>query len=209
MLLDLTVKEFIEELGSNSPAPGGGSVAALSGSLSAGLVSMVAQLTINMAGAPEQERERMRQALEQASGLMQSLGKHVDEDTAAFNRVMEAYRMPKGTPDEREQRSRSIQQALQGAAEHPLQVAEECLRLLDCCREAVRYGNPNALSDAGVAALMAHSGVMGALLNVAINLGNIKDPVFRKRLQADQNRIMGAADGLRKEIMEALDARLS
>jgi formiminotetrahydrofolate cyclodeaminase len=205
MLMDMTVKEFIEELASNSPAPGGGSVAALSGSLAAALVSMVAQLTINMAGAPEQERERMRQALGQASGLMQSLGEHVDEDTAAFNRVMEAYRMPKDAP-EWEQRSRLIQQALQGAAEHPLQVAEECLRLLYCCREAVRYGNPNVLSDAGVAALMAHSGVMGALFNVAINLGSIKDPAFRERLQADKDRIMGAADGLRKEIMEALEA---
>ena len=148
----------------------------------------------------------MRQALGQASGLMQSLGEHVDEDTAAFNRVMEAYRMPKDAPDGWEQRSRSIQQALQGAAEHPLQVAEECLRLLYCCREAVRYGNPNALSDAGVAALMAHSGVMGALFNVVINLGSIKDPAFRERLQADKDRIMGAADGLRKEIMEALEA---
>ncbi|MGD0621757.1 MAG: cyclodeaminase/cyclohydrolase family protein [Thermacetogeniaceae bacterium] len=206
MLMDMTVKEFIEELASNSPAPGGGSVAALSGSLAAALVSMVAQLTINMAGVPEQERERMRQALGQASGLMQSLGEHVDEDTAAFNRVMEAYRMPKDAPDGWEQRSRSIQQALQGAAEHPLQVAEECLRLLYCCREAVRYGNPNALSDAGVAALMAHSGVMGALFNVVINLGSIKDPAFRERLQADKDRIMGAADGLRKEIMEALEA---
>jgi formiminotetrahydrofolate cyclodeaminase len=114
--------------------------------------------------------------------------------------------MPKDAQDGWEQRSRSIQQALQGAAEHPLQVAEECLRLLYCCREAVRYGNPNALSDAGVAALMAHSGVMGALFNVVINLGSIKDPAFRERLQADKDRIMGAADGLRKEIMEALEA---
>jgi len=209
VLMDLSVKEFIEELGSNSPAPGGGSVAALAGSLAAALVAMVAQLTIKMAGVPEQERERMREALGQASGLAQSLGKQVDEDTAAFNRVMEAYRMPKETPDERERRSRSIQQALQGAAEHPLQVAEECLRLLYCCREAVQYGNPNALSDAGVAALMAHSGVMGALFNVAINLGGIKDQAFKGRLQADKDRIMGAADGLREEIMEALDARLS
>ncbi len=209
MLMDMTVKEFVEELASNSPAPGGGSVAALSGSLAAALVSMVAQLSINMAGASEQERERMRQTLDQVSGLMQSLGKHVDEDTAAFNRVMDAYRMPKGAPDEREQRSRSIQQALQGAAEHPLQVAEECLHLLCCCRDAVQYGNQNALSDAGVAALMAHSGVMGALFNVAINLGSIKDPEFKERLQADKDRIMGVADGLRKEIMDALDARLS
>jgi formiminotetrahydrofolate cyclodeaminase len=73
----------------------------------------------------------------------------------------------------------------------------------------VQHGNPNALSDAGVSALMAHSGLMGALFNVAINLGGIKDPVFRERLQADKDRIMAAADGLRKEIMDALDARLS
>jgi formiminotetrahydrofolate cyclodeaminase len=206
--MDMGVQEFIEELASNSPAPGGGSVAALAGSLSAALTSMVAQLTANQSGASEQERERMRQVLDQAPSLMHSLGKHVDEDTAAFNRVMDAYRMPKGTGDEREQRSRSIQQALQAAAEHPLRVAGECLQLLDCCRAAVQYGNPNALSDAGVAVLMAHSGVVGALLNVTINLGGIKDPECRERMQAEKDRIAKAADELRREIMETLSARL-
>lgn len=209
MLVDMTVNDFLKELASNSPAPGGGSVAALSGSLAAALVCMVAQLTINMAGAPEHRQKQMQQVLEQASGLQQSLSGHVDEDTAAFNQVMAAYHLPKGTPEEREQRSEAIQLALRGAAEHPLQVARECLRILHCCREAVQYGNPNALSDAGVGALMAHSGVMGALFNVAINLASIKDPEFRERLQADKDRMMREADGLRQEVMSALAARLS
>jgi formiminotetrahydrofolate cyclodeaminase len=150
----------------------------------------------------------MQQALGQASGLIHSLSEHVDGDTAAFNLVIAAYRLPKDNPLEREQRSLAIQQALQAATELPLRVAEECLDVLGCCREAVRHGNPDALSDAGVAAVMAHGGVFGALLNVAINLGSIKDPAFRERLQADRDRIMGEADQIRQEIMEAMNARL-
>ena len=109
MLMEMTVREFIAELASNSPAPGGGSVAALSGSLAAALVCMVAQLTVNNAGMEEQRQMQMQQVLEQVSVLKQSLQEHVDEDTAAFTRVMEAYRLPKGTADEREQRSGAIQ----------------------------------------------------------------------------------------------------
>ena len=208
MLMELSVKDFIMELASNSPAPGGGSVAALSGSLSAALVSMVAQLAVNRTGVDDQERRHMQQVLEQASGLIHSLSQYVDDDTAAFNLVIAAYGLPKDNPLEREQRSLAIQQALQAATELPLRVAEECLEVLSCCREAVRHGNPTALSDAGVAALVAHSGVFGALLNVAINLGNIKDPAFREHLQADRDRIMGEADQIRQEIMEAMNARL-
>jgi len=203
----MTVREFITELASNSPAPGGGSVAALSGSLAAALVCMVAQLTINNAGVEEQRQMQMRQVLEQASVLMQSLQEHVDEDTASFTRVMEAYRLPKGTATEREQRSGAIQQALQGAAIHPLKVAGECLSVLRYSCVVIEYGNPNALSDAGVAVLMAYSGVVGALLNVAINLQGIKDQDFCKSMDAEKAGLLIEARDLRDEAQNILNSR--
>ncbi len=203
----MTVREFIAELASNSPAPGGGSVAALSGSLAAALVCMVAQLTVNNAGMEEQRQMQMQQVLEQVSVLRQSLQEHVDEDTAAFTRVMEAYRLPKGTAAEREQRSGAIQQALQGAAIHPLKVAGECLSVLRYSCVVIEYGNSNALSDAGVAVLMAYSGVVGALLNVAINLRGIKDQDFCKSMDAEKASLLIEARELRDEAQNILNSR--
>lgn len=200
MLTELTVKGFLDELGSNSPAPGGGSTAALAGGLAAALVSMVAQLTLSMAGLPENEKEAMQRLLAESNGLKHSLNGHVDEDTAAFDRVMQAYRLPRQTPEEKERRSGAIQEALKGAARHPLKVADQCLQVLRLSRTALAAGNPNAASDAGVAALMAYSGLTGAMFNVAINLGGIKDQSFIVQAGAERDRIMSEAAGIHESI---------
>ncbi len=194
MLMNMTVRDFLDELASGSPAPGGGSVSALAGSLASSLVAMVARLS-----GGELENEDMGLVLREASALKESLGRHVDEDTGAFNRVMQAYRLPKSTADEKDKRSAAIQQALQGAADHPMLVARECLRVLQLCREVATYGNPNALSDAGAAALLAYSGVTGAMLNVAINLDSIKDDAYKVRAGDERDRIMADAASLYEE----------
>lgn len=202
-LMEMTVQGFLDELASKSPAPGGGSVAALAGSLAAGLVSMVARLT-----GGEAENEEMKRILGAATELLASLNNHVDEDTMAFNIVMQAYRMPRQTQAEKEQRSGAIQVALKGAARHPLLVAGDCLQVLRLCREVVSAGNPNALSDAGVAALMAYSGVTGAMFNVAINLESIKDPAFVKDTMAERDSVMSEAtllySGIRSLLLEKM-----
>lgn len=208
MLMDMTIREFIAELASDSPAPGGGSVAALSGSLAAALVSMVVRLTVDMKGVPERDRRMMQDALEECNALLERLQEYVDKDTDAFNRVMQAYRMPKDTDEQKKQRSQAIQKALEGAAMNPLEVAWDCLKVLGCCRTAVAYGNPNALSDAGVACLLSYSGVVGALLNVAINLEGIKDEDFKHRIDLSKNRLLEEVDSLCKETMALANSKL-
>lgn len=178
MLMDMTVKEFLTELASNSPAPGGGSVSAMAGSLSAALVSMVANLTTD--NNDSGQNQDVDAALKRAADLMAVLEEAVDADTEAFNKVMDAYRLPKQTEEEKKKRSQAIQQALQGAALHPMKVARQCLDVLRLCSWAAAEGNPNALSDAGVAALLAQSGIRGALYNVEINLSSIKDQQFKE-----------------------------
>lgn len=207
MLMDMTVKDFLAELASKSPAPGGGSVSALAGSLSAALISMVANLTTgNNDSGPNGDVDA---ALKKAAELMKCLEEDVDADTAAFNRVMEAYRLPKETDQEKEKRSQAIQQALQGAAMHPLKVARQCLEVMRLCRWAVASGNPNALSDAGVASLLAQSGINGALYNVDINLKGIKDPKFKAEMEIERDKILEEARAIQEEIQNYLRGRLS
>lgn len=202
MLMEMTEKEFLQELASDSPAPGGGSVSALAGALSAALVSMVAQLTSD-------KQQAQKDILERAADLMAVLEKDVDADTEAFNKVMDAYRLPKQTEEDKKERSQAIQEALQGAALHPMKVARQCLDVLQLCSWAAAEGNPNALSDAGVAALLAQSGIKGALYNVEINLTSIKDQQFKERLIAEKDEILKEAVKLQKEIEERLNNSLA
>lgn len=202
MLMEMTEKEFLQELASDSPAPGGGSVSALAGALSAALVSMVAQLTSD-------KQQAQKDILERAADLMAVLEKDVDADTEAFNKVMDAYRLPKQTEEDKKERSQAIQEALQGAALHPMKVARQCLDVLQLCSWAAAEGNPNALSDAGVAALLAQSGIKGALYNVEINLTSIKDQQFKERLIAEKDEILKEAVKMQKEIEERLNNSLA
>jgi formiminotetrahydrofolate cyclodeaminase len=201
MLMDMTVKDFLAELASESPAPGGGSVSALAGSLAAALLSMVANLS---AGVGDAEA-----VLKKSAALKVSLERDVDADTEAFNRVMGAYRLPKQTDGQKEKRAQAIQQALQDAALHPLKVARRCLDVMKLCRWAVTSGNPHALSDAGVASLMAQSGIRGALYNVEINLKSIKDAEFKAEMEREREQILKEARALEEDIEEFLESRLS
>ncbi len=207
MLIDMDVKDFLKELASNSPAPGGGSVSALAGSLAAALVSMVARLSEKQT-LPEGVEETTA-VLKKAEKLMADLQKDVDQDTEAFQQVMEAYGLPKQTEQEREARSRAIQQALQGAALHPMKVARECLDVMRLCTWAVVYGNPNALSDAGVASLLAMSGIRGALYNVDINLSSIRDEKFKEKMIQEKEAVLKEALQLQEELKEMIENRLS
>lgn len=205
--MDTDLKEFLAELASVSPAPGGGSVAALAGALASALVAMVGRLTVGHAS--QVEKEEMGQVIEAATRLTESLNQHVAKDMRAFNQVMQAYRLPRQTQEEKQIRSGAIQEALKGAANHPLRVAEECLEVLRLCRKAVTVGNPNTLSDAGVAALMAYAGTGGAMLNIAINLEAITDHEFVRRTVAEKDRIMVETAGLYEGIRELLQDRLT
>ena len=199
MLVEKTVSQFIRELGSDSPAPGGGSTAALAGALAAALTSMVCRLTANSAKYAA-VHGTARAILDKSERLAQKLTAYIDEDTQAFNAVMAAYKLPKATEEEKQLRAEAIQKATVGATMLPLKVAEHCLEVLDLAGQILAIGNANAASDAAVSGLMAHAGLKGALYNVKINLGGIKDAGF-VRDATDRMAALGEqADRLQQEL---------
>jgi glutamate formiminotransferase/formiminotetrahydrofolate cyclodeaminase len=176
-LASSTINGFLSELASSSPAPGGGSVAALSGALGVSLSSMVCNLTIGKEKYKDVENE-IKNVYKKSEKLRQQLTLLIDEDTTAFNDVMKAFKMPKNTEDEKTQRSKAIQKGYKKASEVPLKTARVCSEILDVAAVVAEKGNKNSITDAGVSALMALSGVESAIFNVKINLGSIKDEEF-------------------------------
>jgi methenyltetrahydrofolate cyclohydrolase len=177
-LRELSLEQFTEALASSAATPGGGSASALSGSLAASLLAMVVH---NTAANPSfaDHLAALEDVAGEAERLRWELIGLVDEDAAAFERVMAAFRLPKETTELKETRSREIQAAYKAAVEPPLLVCRHALGVLALAGRAADLGNPNAVSDVGVAALLAGSALEGAALNVEINLGAIKDEAFR------------------------------
>lgn len=195
MLMDKSVREFVTELASDSAAPGGGSASALAGCLGAALTTMVCNLSLDeekfKADLPEIQSIRA-----QASALLEKLMRAVDEDAQAFNEVMDAYKLPKANDEEKRARLATIQQTMKKAALLPLGVAGDCLEALKLAGHILPIGNPNAASDAAVSGLMAYAALQGALYNVKINLGFIKDADF---CADTRKRITEISDAAKKE----------
>lgn len=189
-LQNMTLKAFVNELSTDSPAPGGGSVSALSGALSAALTSMVANLTFGKKGYESVSEEMERISIE-AQDLKDSLLKIIDEDTKAFNKVMDAFALPRKTEEEEKIRNEAIEKANKEATLVPLRVMELCERLVELASKIAEIGNRNALSDAGCALIQAKSGCQGAYYNVMINLPGIKDQEFRKQVKEKAENIFG------------------
>ncbi len=177
MLTQKTVEKFLNELASNSPAPGGGSVAALAGALGAALTSMVCNLTIGKKKYAEVETE-MKKVHEQSENIRQRFTELIDKDTEVFNKVMESFGLPKESESQKAIRSAAIQSATKEAALVPLEVMKHCVDALALTKIVAEKGNVNSVSDAGVAALMLQAAAEGATLNVKINLSGINDPEF-------------------------------
>jgi len=177
MLTEKTIAKFLDELASNSPAPGGGSVAALSGALGAALTTMVCNLTIGKKKYVDVEAE-MKSVVRQSEHLRQTFTALIDRDTNAFNKVMEAFGLPKEGEQQKALRSAAIEAATKEAALVPLEVMKHVIDALALAKVVAEKGNVNSASDAGVSALMLHAAAEGAALNVQINLGGIKDTDF-------------------------------
>jgi glutamate formiminotransferase/formiminotetrahydrofolate cyclodeaminase len=202
-LVEMTTQGFVDELSSDSPAPGGGSVAALCGALGAALGAMVANLTIGKKGL-EASWDAMRVVAPRGQELKDWFLAAVDEDTAAFNRVMDAFRLPGKTPTEVAAKEQAVQEATKGAAVVPLSVLERSLEVLDLAEETVRQGNPNSASDAGVAALCASTCAEGAYLNVRINLKSLTDAVWvaatKQKAESARRRAVERSDAILAEV---------
>jgi glutamate formiminotransferase/formiminotetrahydrofolate cyclodeaminase len=170
----MTLRDFVDDLSSESPAPGGGSVSALAASCAAGLASMVAVLSHTKKGFESKQNELDRLAV-RAQELKDQMLAAVDADTAAFDTLLEAMRMPKSTPEEEQVRDEALANATVGAAEVPLRVLEACPELIELNRNVARIGMQQSLSDVGVGAQVARAAAAGAYQNVCINVASLPD----------------------------------
>ncbi|MBC8499526.1 MAG: cyclodeaminase/cyclohydrolase family protein [Candidatus Atribacteria bacterium] len=207
MLIDKKIHNFLEELASNSPTPGGGSVAALAGALGAALISMVGNLTIGKKKYEDVE-EDIKKIISSSEKLRYELSQLIEEDVKAFNNFMATYKMPKETEDEKKIRAEKIQESLIEAAKVPLTVAYKCLEVLSLSKEVAEKGNINVISDAGVAALMAEAALESAILNVKINLIMIKDEKVKKELSSSIKEILLKEKGQKEKVLEIIDGKI-
>ena len=206
-LVDLTVKGFAEETSRESPAPGGGTIAAYMGALGAALGGMVANLSSHKPGWDERWHEFSVWA-DKGQELMTELLHLVDEDTQAFNRIMAAFGMPKKTDEDKAARSAAIQAATLYATQVPLRTMKASFQVFDLCRAMAQEGNPNSVSDAGVGALAARAAVLGAGMNVKINAGSLKDRATADALIAEANELIARANVEEAEITKIVESKL-
>ncbi len=206
-LVDLTVKGFAEETSRESPAPGGGTIAAYMGALGAALGGMVANLSSHKPGWDDRWHEFSVWA-DKGQELMTELLHLVDEDTEAFNRIMAAFGMPKKTDEDKAARSAAIQAATLYASQVPLRTMKESFQVFDLCRAMAETGNPNSVSDAGVGALAARAAVLGAGMNVKINAGSLKDRAVADALIAEANDLIARANIEEAEITRIVESKL-
>ena len=200
-LMNLVGKEFVEELSTNSPAPGGGSVSALAGALGAALSSMVAALSHEKKELLDLKPEMDEIGIE-AQNLKDRLSFLVDEDTNAFNKVMDANRLSATNDKEQSAKNQAIEIANKYAIEIPLETAKKCFRVIELANTLVEKGNPNSVSDAGVAAEVALAGVSGACMNVLINLTSVEDETYCDDMRNKVEDIMGKAESMQKFVFE-------
>ena len=203
-LVSMSLNNFIDEVSTDSPAPGGGSVAAVMGSLGSALISMVASLTHSNKGM-EAYKSEMDEVGVKAQELKDRLAILVDEDTRAFDAVMSAFRMKKKIGEDKLVRYKAIQEATKNATQVPLEVCELCWETLKLAKVVATRGNPNSVSDAGVAAEAALAGLKGAALNVLINLQGIEDKSFCDNMTHRVKVLKSSATELRDEMAEIVE----
>ena len=201
---ELPLAQFLDRLASSDPTPGGGTASAVAGAMAAGLLAMMSRLSAGKGGDDAPFQQALAAAEEQRRALLDL----AVQDAQAFDAVMRARRLPKETSADKQRRQAAIQEALTAASDVPLDVASRAASLLEIATSLAGTGNPNAISDVGVAALLAHAAVHGALLNVRINLQAIKDPATRTSRAERADALGLRADALRDGALAAVNRRL-
>ncbi len=207
-LIDMTCKGFANETASESPAPGGGSVSAYIGALGVSLGTMVANLSSHKADWDERWEEFSEWA-EKGQKIKDELLFLVDEDTRSFNKLMDAFGLPKDSQEEKKIRTDAIQTATKYAIEVPFKTMKKALEAFDIIKAMVETGNPNSVTDAGVGALCIRSAVIGAYLNVKVNATGLKDKVFVEDILGKGVEIVAQAEAMEKQIMELVNKKIS
>jgi formiminotetrahydrofolate cyclodeaminase len=197
----MELERFLEKMSSDTPTPGGGSASALAGALSASLVTMVAGLSSKK---DKTKKKRMEGIRKKGLSIQKRLFQAIDEDSRSFDAVIKAFRLPRNSEKERFRRVREIQKAYQKATLTPQLVCQQSLQLLEYSKTLILKGNPNAVSDAGVAAFLADAAFAGGLLNIKINLVAVTEKVFVKKM----NILMRTWARRRNQVMKAILKRL-
>ena len=205
--LDKTVRQFLDELASGAPVPGGGSVSALAGSLAAGLVTMVCDLTLGKKkyADVEEEIQAIRQQAEKIRARLQNL---LDGDVAAYGDLSAAYKLPRETEEDKAKRSEAVQAATIVATRVPLEIAEAAAQTVALADPAAVKGNMWAVSDAGIAALLGEVAVHSALMNVKINLGSLKDEAFAAEVRERMDKVTSGLAERREAILKVTYERM-
>ena len=205
---DQRIGSWLDELGSGSPTPGGGAAAGVAAATGAALIAMVGHLTIGKEGFEDLDT-RMRSLVETADAERRDFLTLADEDAQAFESVMASFRLPKETDEEKSARTLTIQEAYEGAAAVPLQLATRSVQLMELAEDATAMGNPHAASDGYSAGTLLHSAALSAIANVRINASALKDQAKGQGLMDECDALRERADGLLQQIEEAFLLRLS
>lgn len=201
------MERFLQDLASAKPAPGGGSASAMTAAIGASLVSMVMELSLKK--TEEQQKEKFQAIAQEALNLQGRLVQLVEEDAQSFKLVMEAFKLPKESEEEKKQRSGKIQESYQGAASVPLVIMETCLKVMELAMIGIKEGNPNVITDGGVAILTSWAALEGAAMNVQINLGSIKDKDFVLKMKEKLEAIKGRGQSYLNEAQKILQEELA
>ncbi len=204
MLSELTIKEFLEEIASEFPTPGGGSVLALSAALASSLTEMVANLTINKKGFEDVEDE-MKTVAQEALELKSKFVQAIDNDSDAYNDVVTAIKLPGETEAEKRHRGKMIQSGLKQATLVPMAVAEDAIRVMELAGKTIAKGNKNAITDGAVAVMMAKTAVLSALYNVKINVKAINDKAFIRTISKQVKTLETEVSHREKELLSNID----
>jgi formiminotetrahydrofolate cyclodeaminase len=207
VLVEQSLRRFLDDLASSAPTPGGGSAAAVMGATGAALVSMVCNLTIGRKDCLEVEPE-MRRALDEAEALRRRLTAMIEADVQAFDALLAAYKLPRGTEEQKLSRGRAIQEALKQATDVPLACAEACADVVDLALRVAPSGSRGVISDAGVAAQAAYAALRSAALNVYINVPSIQDVDFVQSRRGRLDQVLARAASANLQTYETVVGRL-
>lgn len=207
MLTDLTITGFLAETAGNEPVPGGGSASALNAALAAALTEMVANLTIGKKNYTDVE-ENMKRIAARTSEMRKQFIQDIDRDSDAYDTVFQAFKLPKNTEEEKEIRRHAIEDATKVAALVPMEVAELAFSMMRFISQVTKEGNKNAVTDGCVAMMAARTAVLGALLNVRINLSSIKDEEFVKKLSLKADELENEAKAKEEKLLTWVKSQL-
>lgn len=207
MYLDESLRSFLKDTAKGTPTPGGGSVAALVGSLGAALLCMVGNFTVGKAKYKSVEKN-VKEILQEAKKLQDNLSMLIKEDIEAYERFSQAAQMPKDTLLMREKRRKVLQRTLKEAAEVPWRTAKASLRVIELGQRLLPQGNPNLITDIGVGILLAKAALKSAILNIKINLSFIEDEDYRRKRSGSLGKVLSQASQIEDEVLKIIEERL-